>query len=140
MTNPSKPVGIPKRKIPSDIVEWITGREGLVEYRFLSLAQRCHRIYAKFGLVIGPHGLTMMYKRAGIDYTWSRPQVHKIVDDPTTIPVRRQAALDLKHLLASKEPVIFIDETSIRVSVACNRLWTVIPSALADGARPRRTQ
>ena len=101
----------PKHQIPSDIVEWITGHEGLVEYRFLSLAQRCHRLYARFGLVISPHGLTLMYRRAGINYTHSRPQVHKIVEDPNTIPDRKEAALHLKHLLATGEPVCFIDET-----------------------------
>ena len=106
----------PSKNIPSDVLEWLTGVDGLREYRFLSLVQRSHRIWDRFAIQIGPNALKRLYSRAGIDYTWSRPQTRPIIEDPNTVPDRREAAMHLKHLLAANEPIVFIDETSLRVS------------------------
>ena len=77
-------------------------------------------LWEKFAFKIGVHGLSLIYKRAGIAYRFSRPQARKYLD-PGTVKltesvkqIRAQAARDLLNILASGQKVAFIDECSIK--------------------------
>ena len=87
---------------------------------FLSLEERKVIAYQKFGLQISAAGLTALYRRHGIDNRFSRPQCRHIIADTELQTVeRKEAAFEVLNLMASKEPVCFIDEMNINVS---NRL------------------
>ena len=96
---PIRPLkGRKPRQLPEEIHKWITGEQGLVTLRFLSLKQRCAVLFDKFALKIGVHGLTNIYKRAGIQYRFARPQARKYLSpsmlslSPEVIETRREAA------------------------------------------------
>ena len=117
---PRRPgTGSKPRQIPEGILRWLTGEEGLVTLRFLSMKQRCAVIWEKFSLKIGVHGLTNIYKRAGISYRFARPQARKYLSpsmlklSPEVLEERREAADQLLDLLASKQACAFVDECTI---------------------------
>ena len=86
-------------------------------------------LWRKFALHIGVHGLTNIYKRAGIQYRFARPQARKYLTPGTAeystevIEIRRQAADDLLNILASGKPLIFVDECSIQSQQGKMRTW-----------------
>ena len=65
------------------------------------------------------HGLTNIYKRAGISYRFARPQARKYLSpsmlklSPEVLEERREAADQLLDLLASKQACAFVDECTI---------------------------
>ena len=84
---------------------------------FLSLRQRTVLLYERFGVAISSHGLVSYYRRHGIDYRFARPQCRHILADTQLQTVeRKEAAFEVLNLMASNQPVCFIDETSMNVS------------------------
>ena len=97
--------------------------------RFLSLKQRCAVLLDKFGLKIGVHGLTNIYKRAGIQYRFARPQARKYLTpsmhslSQEVIETRREAADQLLDILASNQAVAFVDECTIQSQQKKMKTW-----------------
>ena len=84
---------------------------------FLTLKQRCDVLYERLGVVISSHGLACLYKRHGIAYKFSRPQCrHILADTQLQTNERKEAAIQLLNLMASNQPLCYIDETSLNVS------------------------
>ena len=111
--------GKARRVIPDEILSWITSNAALNELKFMSMKERVQILWDKFAFKIGVHGLTSLYHRAGIAYRFSRPQSRKLLNDSGLIKadvreIRRTAAENLLNLLASGEPVSFVDECSIQ--------------------------
>ena len=74
------------------------------------------------------HGLTSLYKRAGIKYRFSRPQSRKLLNasgcvKAEVVELRRAAAEDLLNLLASGASCTFVDECSIQSQQGKLRTW-----------------
>ena len=109
-----KPQGSKPRAIPADLLQLITGSETLEKQKFLSLRQRCTILFDQFGLKMSPHLLAATYRRAGIDYHRTRPQMRTILSIAEEQKLlRRQAARDVLNLMAGQHPVAFLDETSV---------------------------
>ena len=109
-------VGSKPRSFSPEIHDAMVNPKQLEAHRYLSLKQRCTLLWKDFGLHISPHGLTNVYKRAGIGYRRCRAQTRRILDDPDLQSERKKAAIDVMHLMASSVPVIYLDETSLFVS------------------------
>ena len=120
--------GRARRVIPEDILDFITGTAGLNELKFLSLKQRCEVLFQKFAFRIGVHGLTSLYKRAGIGYRYSRPQSRRLLNEAGMYKaevreLRRKAAEDLLNMLAGGQSITFVDECSIQSQQGKQRTW-----------------
>ena len=111
-----KPIGSKPRVIPDDVLKVITSPETLENQKFLSLQQRCTIIFDRFGLKMSTNLLSATYRRAGIDYHRTRPQMRAILGKAEEQRLlRRQAARDVLNLMGGEAPVAFLDETSVQV-------------------------
>ena len=111
-----KPQGSKPRAYPAELLQLITCHETLEKQKFLSLSQRCTILFDQHGLKMSPHLLSATYRRAGIDYHRTRPQMRTILSMAEEQKVlRRQAARDVLNLMAGQHPVAFMDETSVQV-------------------------
>ena len=94
---------------------------------FLTLKQRCDVLYERLGVVISSHGLACLYKRHGIAYKFSRPQCrHILADTQLQTNERKEAAIQLLNLMASNQPLCYIDETSLNVSLEITEVQTLL--------------
>ena len=110
-------VGRP-RQFPPEVLEAMVSSEALKRMAFLSLKQRTELLYKTHGVSISPKGLSSLYRRHSIDYRFARPQCRHIIADTYLQTVeRKEAAFELLNLMASKEPVVFVDECSLNVSL-----------------------
>ena len=70
---PPPPMGNRRRQFPEYVEKHMLSDKTLKAMRFLSLRQRCDRLWAEVGLKIGPHGLSSVYRRHGIGWRFARP-------------------------------------------------------------------
>ena len=93
-------------------------KETLEAWATLSLRQRVRKLDVEYGIKTSPAGLLTFYRRNKISYK-KAPQVTKreLINYDRLSVERREYARILASLIYRKMPIVYMDETSVNVSM-----------------------
>ena len=84
--------------------------------KFLTLKQRVEHLYKTEGIALSTSVLHRIYRKHGISFRMARVQSKKIIADHVAIKVERyDFAIRMASLLIQKQPIVYLDETTIQV-------------------------
>ena len=96
----------------------------LEEQKFLSLRERVKLLWDEHGLNISKTALQKVYKRYKIEYKKAKTMRKTLLADQDYHDHSRlKIAKQLVSLFINKEPVVYMDETTVRMNDGKHKTW-----------------
>ena len=96
----------------------------LEEQKFLSLRERVKLLWDEHGLSISKTALLKVYKRYKIEYKKAKTMRKTLLADQDYHDHSRlKIAKQLVSLFINKEPVVYMDETTVRMNDGKHKTW-----------------